>query len=79
MICTLHGTLVEAGLKDVEDRQTGVRVTKPFIVVYSEGETRTILGLKADGKKLGETVDVTVSIKMRTWDGRSYLSVKPID
>ena len=79
MICTLHGVLVEAGVKEVKDNQTGLAINKPFITIYSEGSTQTILDCKADGKKIGDQIDINVSIRLREWEGRRYLSVKPIN
>lgn len=79
MFCTLHGVLVEAGVKDMKDNQTGVVNSRPYIAVYSEGSTQIIYGMRADGKKIGDQIDVKVSMKLREWDGRKYLSVRPIE
>lgn len=79
MYCTLHGVLVESGLKEMKDSQTGTTNRKPFISVYSDGTAQTIMGMSAGDKKIGDQIDVMVSIKLREWDGRKYLSVRPIE
>lgn len=77
MIATITGMLVEVGYVDRKDAQ-GRSYKEPFAVVYSGGEAVKIPNLSVDPNAVGSTIDVSCMVKLSSWEGRSYLSIKPI-
>lgn len=58
----------------------GKTVNVPYVVLYSGDETVKIENVNNDEQKIkvGDIVRLVCDIKMCEWNGRKYLSIKPI-
>lgn len=57
----------------------GKTVNVPYVVLYSGDETVKIENVNIDEKiKVGDIVRVVCDIHMSEWNGRKYLTIKPI-
>ena len=76
MICTITGMFIK---KDKKIREIdGKKVEEPFVVIYSGDQAVTIPNLKIPDAKAGVEVDIVCDVKLAEWDGRKYLSIKPV-
>ena len=77
MIATIKGRLVEVGERERKDAQGHV-YNEPFAVLYSGGEAVKIPNLLLDESDVGKNIEVLCTVKLSSWEDRSYLSIKPI-
>lgn len=77
MKACIEGIYIESQFKDrIIDGKT---VNVPYVVLYSGDETVKIENVSIDEKtKVGDIVRVVCDIHMSEWNGRKYLSIKPI-
>lgn len=78
MIATITGMFIK---QDYKEREIdGKKVKEPFVVIYSDDQAVNVPNLKLDGDiKPGTMIDIPCVIKLLEWDGRKYLSIKPLE
>lgn len=76
MICVINGMFIknDEKIKMVD----GKEVKEPFVVIYSGDQAVTIPNCSIPDGKPGVNVDVLCDVKLSEWDGRKYLSIKPL-
>lgn len=77
MKACIEGIYIESQIK--ERIIDGKIVNVPYVVLYSGNETVTIENVNIDEKiKIGDIVRVVCDVKLSEWNGRKYLSIKPL-
>lgn len=78
MKACIEGIYIETQVKErIIDGKT---VNVPYVVLYSGDETVKIENVQNTDEKIkvGDIVRVVCDIKLSEWNGRKYLSIKPI-
>lgn len=78
MFCKVQGMFLERKLKEKE--VDGKKEAQPVVVLYTDGEAVEFPGFDVDPDKVkvGQTVSLDCSIKLSEWQGRKYLSIRPL-
>ncbi len=78
MICKVSGMFLERKLREKE--VDGKKEFQPVVVLYTDGEAVEFPGFDIDPDKIkvGQTVELDCSIKAKEWQGRTYLSIRPL-